>query len=163
MITILSLLIGIFVGGFFSHLLAKRREVATRLFEEKRKVYQPYFNFIHDFFLQEKKEVLDGIDEMLNKLKIDVLAYGSNEVIDACNQVGLIDVSNPQNPDINPIKSIETLLRAMRKDLGHPTYKDYLFSMLNKKYGELNKHTKEHLTKVRLPSKLEQWWYKLIN
>lgn len=98
------------------------RERKARLFENKREAYDKFFEFFFSIFTSQKSGNPLGENELAEKFQEftrAVMTWGSADTINS-----VIEFQRASNGgDPNDLKKMlaptETLLRALRKDLGH--------------------------------------------
>ncbi|QAR32741.1 hypothetical protein EP073_04770 [Geovibrio thiophilus] len=103
----------------WSNYLNKKREIEARLFEKKAEAYSRIFEKILDgLTIPGYKLVLADVYD----IQKDILVWGNAEMIKFWNKFTDLDFDNLQMSEKKMkdfFNSYETLLKIMRKDLGH--------------------------------------------
>ncbi|MFN3749313.1 MAG: hypothetical protein ACK4SJ_11570 [Sphingorhabdus sp.] len=138
------------IALLYNNARQQSREIASRHFSEKREVYQQFFDLLFEFMQSQKDESeVDVPVERAGKILKSIMVWGSAETINAYNDFMRFSASpdvEEDNAADTPIKlgvfeKMETLLRCMRKDLGHSDGRLEKFS-LSKLFVKGDEHHK---------------------
>lgn len=118
--------IGVLTAGIWSHYSARRREINSRHFIEKKNAYLHLINLIFDLFIASKKDSAiteTQIQERLLEFKREFMVWGDQNVIEALaiyeNKSTALLKQEHQPDTTEQLLIVDDLLRAIRKDLGH--------------------------------------------
>lgn len=125
LLTILLPLIGGGVGYFIKHQLEKKKQLQSKVNNERRELYQQFVDFIIDILKDtktgNKQNDSDYIDTLYNFYKKYVL-YASPQVIntysDYFQYLYRINEDGNKMDTKTHIQKLTRILKAMRKDLG---------------------------------------------
>ena len=111
------------IGGFFAlkgYSESKKREVAARHFSEKKIAYKNFTDMI--FRLVQNAGTKNAVSQKdiskaIYNFRNEIIVWGDAETLRAYE--GLSKGENPDADNGDTLISMDTLLRAIRKDLGH--------------------------------------------
>ena len=110
---------GVVITALVSQYYIKKREIGTRQFLQKTEAYTPLFDLIFDVFtskisgkdIEEKTIVAEMI-----KIKKSLVIWGNADVLNAWEQ---FERTSHCNDPYDTLSAVETVFKAIRKDLGH--------------------------------------------
>ena len=115
---------GAVVAALIANYLTRKRDIASRHFDDKRKGYMHFIDLYFDILSAQKNgKNLASIDMegRILEFKKALMVWGGHELIEMWNRYEI--ESDPANAnDDNPqqrIFDMDKVLRAIRKDLGH--------------------------------------------
>lgn len=112
--------IGTTALAILTHAKTKEREINSRHFLEKKTAYMIFITLMFDLFKASKHNTEISDEEMLEKLfdfKRELMVWGDQNVIQQLEKYDDLAQGNYENKDL--LYSVDDLLRAIRKDLGH--------------------------------------------
>ena len=105
------------------------RDISSRHFNEKREAYRDFIDLIFEFMRAvHTSETPNASLERISKIQKNILVWGSAEtmnaynafmVVSAADKDGNAEQASEDKPDLRIFHAMETLLRSVRKDLGH--------------------------------------------
>lgn len=113
-------LFGMLTAALITHYQTKKREINARHFGDKRTGYMHMIDLLFDLIIAVKKGEELSEDKLLDKImpfKKALIVWGSPQVIDAWNHFELESESGLAPEQM--LREMESILRAIRKDLGH--------------------------------------------
>lgn len=114
--------IGSGIAFMWTTLHQSRRERQARLFESKREAYDKFFEFFFGIFDAQRagKPLSDAkLVQMFSEFTRNVMTWGSAAAINAVNEYQRASTDVPPGDLKALFRNTETLLRALRSDLGH--------------------------------------------
>ena len=126
-------LIGILLTQFYTNrrniavqLEVKRRESNARLFLEKSKAYDKFFDMQNRVVKNSKSEEFETdedlknfIEDQMTEFRKDVLTWGSAATIKALHKWSKSSLGFSGENNVDVLKANEELMSTMRRDLGH--------------------------------------------
>lgn len=104
-----------------NNMVQSSRERKARLFESKREAYDRFFSFFFSLFTAQRSGAeleTEATVQNFQEFTRSVMTWGSAETVNALNHYQRAAEAAQENP-IAIFTHTETLLRALRKDLGH--------------------------------------------
>jgi hypothetical protein len=98
------------------------REIKSRQFVEKRQAYQKFFDLMFDFFAAQRTDKQFSQDEIIDRMQSfvkDVMIWGSADTINEYNAYVRVNASPLPEGDPRIFSNMESLMRSLRRDLGH--------------------------------------------
>ena len=115
--------IGMFVVGIWSHRQIKKREIDARHFADKRDAYMKFMDLFFNLMKGQrlKKPTKDSrLVEDLSTIKKHLMVWSGPEMLDAWEQFESETQAAASTSDPKEVlMRFDSLLRAIRKDLGH--------------------------------------------
>ena len=125
-------IVGVLLAGVLTNFFTKRREINARHFSEKREAYGKIIDIIFDIILSTKSGESQPDNALMNKMmgfKKELMVWGGSEVIQSWNEFEM--ESERVNGDPKKVLAkVESVLRAIRKDLGHDDHQLKFGSLL---------------------------------
>ena len=108
------------LGFIINNAIQSSRERKARFFESKREAYGAFFeNFLAMFKKREGKDKIEDVSKTLERLRTDIMVWGSASTINAFNKYSQQSANDPDPGTIVAFQRTEEFLRSLRKDLGH--------------------------------------------
>ena len=109
-----------FMTTIYANHDARIREIESRHFENKAKIYQLYVEQYVDLMNRVKnKKSLDNdkLVKQMQKIKQDIMIWGDSELINAFSALDIF--SKKGGDELAPLRQQDKIFRLLRKNLGH--------------------------------------------